>query len=338
MMLTYDRGMCIDGVPFALDADQPVGFAFASHAHADHCDRHKKTLATPATADLLCMRYGKTEFLTFPVGATNDIDGITVELFNSGHVLGAAQIRLTVDGTRILYTGDLKPTGGKTTPPADTPACDILIIETTYGRPEYVFPAVAEVVEKLVSLIKRAFVRGLTPVLLAYALGKAQETLALLSDQGFRFACHRMIYDVVKVYRNYGIALPGAELFHGDRLDGRVIVMPPGMRRSREWKFISNPFTIFLSGWALAPARRRQSVDIMLPLSDHADYPQLIEFVERSGPELVYSHHGFADLANKMRDSGRKVRHLEKGDCIDLLTGNDAVPPPAYDLFDHHRK
>ena len=334
MILSYNNGFCIDGVPFVLDATRPVGFAFASHAHADHCGRHRKILATPATADLARLRYGKRDFFTLPTNQAADIDGVTVELFNSGHVLGSAQIRLTSGGRRILFTGDLKPAGGRTTPPAEIPECDILIIEATYGRPEYVFPSPAAVTEKLVLLIKRAFVRGLTPVLLVYALGKAQEVLALLGDEGFVFSCHRLIYDVIEIYRKYGIALPGAELFSGDRLGGRVVVMPPGMRRSREWKLIKNPVTIFLSGWALNHSRR-SFTDAVMPLSDHADYPQLVEFTERTKPELVYTYHGFADLARALRDSGRKARHIEKRDCIDLLTGRKANPPAAYDLFGH---
>lgn len=333
LILSLDNGLRIAGVPFVLDASRPEPFAFASHAHADHCGRHHKILSMPATAELARLRFGKADYIELPVNEPVEIEGVAVELFDAGHVLGSAQIMMTVAGRRILYTGDVKPLGGKTTPPATTPACDILIIEATYGRPEYVFPPVDQVVEKLVSTIKRTFVRGLTPVLLAYGLGKAQEVMALLADQGFCFACHRLIYDIVEVYRRHGVPLSGAELFSADRMQDKVVVLPPGMPKSREWKFITNPYTIFLSGWALDRARRSSSVDVILPLSDHADYPQLIDFVGKTGARTVYTHHGFPEFSLRLRERGLTSRHLEKRDSIDLLTGHPAGPGAAYDLF-----
>jgi putative mRNA 3-end processing factor len=336
-VLSLNNGLRITGVPFVLDASRPERFAFASHAHADHCSRHRKILCTPATAELARLRFGKTDYVTLRVGEVAEIDNVTVELFDAGHVLGSAQIMMIVEGKRILYTGDLKPAGGRTTPPAPTPACDILIIEVTYGRPEYVFPSTEKAVEMLVSTIKRAFVRGLTPVLLAYGLGKAQEVMALLEDQGFTFACHRLIHDLVKIYRRYGVPLPGAELFAADRLAGKIVVLPPGMSKCREWKFIKNPYTIFLSGWALDSARR-PAVDVTLPLSDHADYPQLIEFIAGTGARTVYTFHGFPELSHQLRENGLTSRHLERKDVIDLLTGDNARPGAMYDLFGQRAK
>lgn len=333
MILSYNNGLHIEGVPFALDAARGVPFAFASHAHADHCGRHRRLVCTPETADLVRLRYGRPQFFAFPVNGEHELDGCTIRLFHSGHVLGSAQLLITLAGRRILYTGDLKPAGGRTTPPAQIPECDILITESTFGRPEYAFPPQGEIVEALVVLIKRAFVRGLTPVLLAYALGKAQEVMALLEDQRFRFACHRMVYDVVKVYREHGVPLVGAELFDSEHLDDRVVVMPPGLPRSAEWKKIANPFTIFLSGWALDRSRRRSFPDAALPLSDHADYPQLMDVVNRTKARQVFTHHGFADLAGALRTTGLSARHLQSGDCVDMLTGQDAQLGAGYDLF-----
>jgi len=334
MILTSNNGLAIDGVPFVLDATRTVPFSFVSHAHADHCGRHRKILCTAPTAALAEARYGKRRFLTLPIRQPEDIEGITVELFEAGHVLGSAQIMLTVDGNRILYSGDLKPIGGRTTAPAGTPGCDVLILEATFGRPEYVFPSAAETAEQLELLIKRVFVRGLTPVIMAYALGKAQEAMALLSDRGFTFACHRMVYNMVEIYRKFGVELPGAELFDGDRLRDQVVVMPPGHQRRSEWQFIRNPYTIFLSGWALDDARKRKSCDITLPLSDHADYPQLIEFVERVNPRFVLTHHGFPELAADLRRRGVKAMHLDKEDCVDLLAMHKVQRPISYNLFD----
>jgi len=338
MILSLRNGLQIGGVPFVLDASRPEQFAFASHAHADHCGRHRRVLCTPATADLARSRFGKSETITIVFGQLADVEGTEVTLFSAGHVLGSAQILMTVEGQRILYTGDLKPAGGKTAPPAAIPACDILIIETTYGRPEYVFPPVEKTIEQLVLIIKRAFIRGLTPVILAYGLGKAQETMALLEDQGFAFACHRSVYDIVEIYRKHRLPLSGAELFSADHLRGKVVMMPPGMSRSREWRSIKNPYTVFLSGWAVDNSPHKLAVDLLLPLSDHADYPQLLDFIEKTGARMIYTVHGFSELADRLMAAGRQARHLSGKATIDMLTGRDARPGNTYDLFDQAEK
>jgi Cft2 family RNA processing exonuclease len=333
MILSLQNGLRISGVPFVLDAVRPERFAFASHAHADHCGRHHRILCTTATAELACARFGRTETITPEIGQTIEIEGIQVTLFDAGHVLGSAQILLVIDGHRVLYTGDVKPAGGKTTPPAAAPACDTLIIEATYGRPGYVFPPVEQTVDLLVTTIKRVFVRGLTPVLLAYGLGKAQEAMALLAQQGFAFACHRLIYDAVLIYRAHGIPLAGAELFSPQKLRDKVVVMPPGVPQSREWRQISNPYTIFLTGWALDRVPRRSGADLVLPLSDHADYPQLVQYIQKTGARTVFTFHGFPELAARLRETGLCARHLSRKDAVDMAGGRDAGPGTAYDLF-----
>ncbi len=332
MILSCNNGLKLEGLPFALDATRAVDFSYVSHAHADHCGRHKKILASAATAKLARVRFGKREFVTPPIGSPTEIAGVPVELCHAGHVLGSTQLRLRLAGRWVLYAGDLKPNGGRTAPPADTPDCDVLIVEATFGRPGFVFPPVEETLEKLVLAIKRAFVRGLTPVIMAYALGKAQEAIALLAGEGFQFACQRWVYEMVEVYRDCGIDLPGAELLDGDRLAGKVVILPPGHGSRREWKLVRNPFSIFLTGWALDNSRRN-SADLVLPLSDHADFQQLLEFVKQTDPALVCTHHGYPEFAAILAEQGRQVCHLERGDAVDLLTGRKVNRQGSNDLF-----
>jgi putative mRNA 3-end processing factor len=53
--------------------------------------------------------------------------------------------------------------------------------------------------------------------------------------------------------------------------------------------------TAAFSGWALDPGfRYMSSMDEGFPLSDHCDFNELLEFVRRCSPEVVYTTHGFA--------------------------------------------
>jgi DNA ligase-1 len=57
-------------------------------------------------------------------------------------------------------------------------------METTYGRPEYVFPPTEEVIRGIVRFCREALENDETPVLLGYSLGKSQEMLSSLAEAG----------------------------------------------------------------------------------------------------------------------------------------------------------
>ena len=73
---------------------------------------------------------------------------------------------------------------------------------------------------------------------------------------------------------------------------------------------IKNRRTAVLTGWALDPgAKFRYGCDAAFPLTDHADYPDLIRYVDLVQPKRVLTLHGFAaafanDLRELLRNSG----------------------------------
>lgn len=68
------------------------------------------------------------------------------------------------------------------------------------------------------------------------------------------------------------------------------------------------------SGWAIDSAfRYRGDYDATFALSDHCDFSELVEVVERVGPEVVYTHHGFADeFATYLTGLGYESRALKR--------------------------
>ena len=61
--------------------------------------------------------------------------------------------------------------------------------------------------------------------------------------------------------------------------------------------------TISISGWAVDSSfKHRMGVDETFPMSDHADFNDLLWFTERCDPAVVYTHHGFErDLASHIQ-------------------------------------
>ena len=69
-----------------------------------------------------------------------------------------------------------------------------------------------------------------------------------------------------------------------------------------------------MTGWAIDPAWRwRLGVDYAVPLSDHADFDELIECIERVQPGIIYCTHGPAEFVDLLRERGHNAYPLE--DC-----------------------
>ncbi len=68
---------------------------------------------------------------------------------------------------------------------------------------------------------------------------------------------------------------------------------------------------IAVTGWAVEPgAEARLRVDHAIPLSDHADYDELLEAVARVAPKRVYCTHGPESFVDRLRNAGFEARAL----------------------------
>ncbi|MFZ9747160.1 MAG: ATP-dependent DNA ligase, partial [Opitutaceae bacterium] len=87
--------------------------------------------------------------------------------------------------------------------------------------------------------------------------------------------------------------------------------------------------TAVVTGWALDPgAIHRHQCDAAFPLSDHADFNDLLRFVEQVNPRRVYTLHGFArDFAATLRERGIEAWALSEENQLDLGLGTVASPP-----------
>ena len=86
--------------------------------------------------------------------------------------------------------------------------CDVLVMESTFGHARYVFPPKEETLAAIRRFVDDALADGVTPVLLGYALGKAQEILKFLSDAGYPCRAHLVVHAVNRIYEADGVSLP----------------------------------------------------------------------------------------------------------------------------------
>ena len=109
-------------------------------------------------------------------------DGIKARFLNSGHILGSAFIELRVERggreVRIVFSGDI---GRHHMPlhldPRPLPACDVLIMESTYGTRVH---DQTPVIEQIRQPFKDTLAQGGTVLIPAFAVGRSQQMTLVL--------------------------------------------------------------------------------------------------------------------------------------------------------------
>jgi len=156
-------------------------------------------------------------------------------------------------------------------------------METTYGRPQYVFPPTSGVLHGVARFCREALDNDATAVLLGYSLGKSQELLCGLAEAGLPLMLHGTVYKITQIYEQFGQCFPSYERYDAGSARGKVLLCPPSVINSVMLRNLGKTRTAILTGWAVDQGcRYRYRCDAAFPLSDHADFPDLIQLVKTS--------------------------------------------------------
>jgi len=299
---------------FALDPHAPVrsDYTFVSHAHMDHVEKphpRSKVLASAETVALARARGVELDSNRQPPP-----EGVS--LLDSGHILGAKVLCIEDE---LLYTGDAAGRERAFMSKCRTKKAKILITETTFGEPRYVFPPLDQTVKLVNEMIARAFDRGKPVVLMGYPLGKSQILSYLFSSWSPLFV-HESVGQMNDIYRESGVPLREAKAV-GRGLVGLpegpwVMVTPMMGARNGLAQRLRKEFGAVLaafSGWAVEPGYGWfMGADYAFALSDHCDYNELLRLVREVSPETVYTTHGFTkEFARTLRGEGFDAKPLE---------------------------
>ncbi len=311
-----------DGIQFDLtsgetvvaDADRPSGDVnVLTHAHGDHLFREApaELVCSELTADLARAR---REDAVFSVSSHPAVD-----LLPSGHVAGSTAALVTDEttGERLLYTGDVSTRDRGYLEGFDPVPADALVVETTYGKPEYVFPDQAALETEIVDWLDDTD----APVLLfGYSLGRAQKLQGLVGrSERSRLFVTRAVARINRVVEDHLDVEFGAERYTEDvELGaGDALVLPA---QTNNLSFVDHiarntgAVKAGFSGWAIEESfRYRGGYDETFVLSDHCDFRELNELVRAVDPDVVYTHHGFADeFATHLTGEGYEARTLKR--------------------------
>jgi DNA ligase 1 len=361
-LVEFRAGVWLPQIEWWLDAHFPQKRAFISHAHSDHIAPHAEILCSVGTSRLLQARMPALSGVEGP--ALSGVEGPAqrgikasdqwrtqrvehvlpfcqaeqltadcgIELHPAGHIYGSAMSLLTHEahGT-LLYTGDFKLRRGRSSEECATPRADVLIMETTFGRPHYAFPPTADVLRDITAFCHSCLDDGETPVLFGYSLGKSQELLCGLAEAKLPVMLHEQPLRLTRIYEDLGIAFPAYRAFNASELAGHVVICPPQVTNSSFLRKIPRRRTAMITGWAMDPgAIYRYQCDAAFPLSDHADFPDLLRFVDMVQPKRVLTLHGFAhDFAVTLRERGIEAWAIGEDNQLELGINSRAGLRPA---------
>jgi len=306
----------VNGMSMALDPAKSAGsadYAFISHAHSDHSsafiDRMRPKYSTHETVALFEAVSSKKVRNVVPCVYDQPIDlhGNELSIINSGHVFGSASLVLNGDGVTLMYTGDFNFTDSLTQKAISPRKCDTLIVESTYGRPDFVFPPREEVYDNIVDWAAKVIMEGKIPFILAYPIGKAQEVTKLFNlYTSIPVVTHPTITRTNSAVNAFGADLNFYDINSDEELlKGRncVCIFPASLRASSIRQVCPDAEVATVTGWALSFGRR--GADASFVLSSHADYSQLMRFVKECAPKQVYTIHGYSEhFASKLKREG----------------------------------
>ncbi|HET7389373.1 MAG TPA: MBL fold metallo-hydrolase [Nitrososphaeraceae archaeon] len=292
-------------------------FTFISHAHTDHLC--KKTSTTENNRKILVSK--ATSLIAQARGyRLNDVTEICdgFQLINTGHILGSRGLLI---GNELYYTGDISIRERSFMKPADIPSAHTLIIESTFGRPEYVFPNLVEIIHKTNGIISEMYNLGVPVLLMGYPVGKAQLLAALFGHWDPIFV-HDSIDKMNSVYMKLGINLKDMTTHSVAEKKGLLaknkpwlMIAPLNAARSNFVKLMKQRYgavTIGFSGWAIDRRYKfMMDLDYTMPMSDHCDFPELVKVVRACNPKKIYTFHGFSDeFAASLRKIGFDAESL----------------------------
>jgi putative mRNA 3-end processing factor len=303
LVVLRPQGLYCPAGDFYIDPAKPVPRAMITHAHGDHARSGSNAYwaATPGIP-LLRERLGRSAVLnSVAYGARFQLGAAEVSFHSAGHILGSAQVRIACGDEVWVVSGDYKRDADPSCAPFEPVPCTTFVTEATFASPVFTWPESSAVAAEIYAWWQACKHDGQAAVLYCYALGKAQRVLAELAHYSDETAyVHNAMSALIRIYRHAGVRMLPTEAVgnvrKGSSFAGRLILAPPGASGT-PWIQRFVPYCAgFASGWMQQQGgQRRLRYERGFVLSDHADWPALLQTIDETGARRVRIMHGNGD-------------------------------------------
>ncbi|MFH1256859.1 MAG: hypothetical protein V1494_06235 [Candidatus Diapherotrites archaeon] len=301
-LFSFGGGVCIQGAKGAklfIDASKSKNSnVLISHAHSDHAKTNCSSdfFASKETAELVKKKASaEARIHGHSFKKKFSLDGFDVSLHSSGHILGSSQSKIEADGKTVVATSDFKLQKSLLFEPAEILAGDVLLIESTFGMPQFVFPERERVYGEMEKWLESNLKQNRFVVMAGYATGKAQELTRIVNEFSHETPIvHESIFENNKIYEANGVKLGKYLKLNHNLKESSVLIMPPSLVDANLLEALSYSLgkkvvSALATGWHYGNGYSK-----IFPLSDHADFSQLTRYVKEAEPKLVLTHHGYA--------------------------------------------
>ena len=313
-MFHFDRGLKLTKADLAIDFRRRQPRAFISHAHADHMARHEYALCTPATAALYQLRFGPRPTRRPALSRAARVGRAAADHLSGrplpglGHAVGrrrrsVAALHRRLQAGRIGHGRAGRAAAGRHAGHRKHLRQPVLPPSAARRSAR---PAVHAGARRRSTAAPR---RSSRPTCWA----RARKSRRLLTRRRLSGAAASedstpSARSIARAASTWAIATSTPAM----PLPGHVVVVPPRMHRAGRLPGLKQTVTFAVTGWATHERTRgRLGVDHAMPLSDHADYDELFEAVERVAPSVSIAR--TARRASSIACGGRLQRPSARG-------------------------
>lgn len=292
--ITWRDGLHLTGTSIWCDAKRARDICFVSVASAIRRARHGQLVGSPETLKML-ERPGQeaSSQLAVPYGQPFTVGRNRIELFRSGHALGAASLLVNIEGKKVVYAGAINPHGSALGGELDYRAADVLVVSARYGQKHFSFPDAQLVAGQLRERCQQVCQTGGVAVLLLADTGKALDVAELLAGAGLPLQAHHSINKVSSSLRSKGITLPALKSWSRKSKTGRVLLWPLRARAKLSLDELPRGSSMLLVSGLAGDATHVKASDACegFVLSNQADHRGLLAYIKSSGASEVYLIH-----------------------------------------------
>ncbi len=270
--------------------------------------------------------------ITLEYGEVSDVaPDVRLTFNNAGHILGSGTVHLHIgEGLHnVVYAADLK--FGRTTlldqAFTDFQRVETLIMESTYGGVEDVFPPRIEVEKELMDMVNRTMEKNGIVLIPSFAVERSQEVMAILVENNFQYPVYLdgMIWDangIFSAYPEYFGRNMQRQIFSGSDPFINPIFKRIASQQEREKAWENKPCVIISTSGMLTGG---PAIEHLKTLAENSNNLLLFVGYQGEGTMGRRIQKGWKEIPFKVENGRAATLNLQMGvETIDGLSGHSS--------------